>query len=263
MTSYPLPECRIEPRCNYNVFTRPSTSRPFLPLWFTIPDEIADDLLVTDVRVGRRSQLISTGCVPAGLFAESAARDADGQLVDVLQLPVVETNQFVSLSLTNATDRPVSFRGSVVGCDPEHAPDRPRSLLMGCGYYENGPSAPGRYDRSIDSHNVRIVPQVRLRPHKLYVPASVLEGVVIRAVTTEVDPGETLSKVASESVDRISIHSRENIVFEPDPTVPPGRFVRIEMINQTGEPRWFGAAILGWLAQDQSRDNSRTENELR
>jgi hypothetical protein len=263
MTSYPLPECRIGPGCDYEVSTRLETSSPFLPLWFTIPDEIAEHLLVTDLRIANRSLLFSTGCVPAGLFAESAARDADGRLVDVLQLPVVRAHQLVSLSLTNASDRPVAFRGSVVGCDPERAPDRPRSLLVGCGRYEMGPSPLPSMGPNTVRLNVRVRPQVELRPHKLYVPASVLEKVVISTISTEAEPGEMLSWVPNETVARINVRSREDIVFAPDPVVSSRHFIRLEAINQTKEPRWFSAAVLGTLVPDPPQNNPRMEHEQR
>jgi hypothetical protein len=87
---YPLPECDILPGTSAEIFTSlPSATGPFLPRWFYVPAEIARCLLVIDVKVGNNSQISSTACFPASLFArpertwgalcmDRMARDRDG-----------------------------------------------------------------------------------------------------------------------------------------------------------------------------------------
>lgn len=73
-----------------------------------IPADIAASLLVTDLKVGKNSQLPSEDPLPGQVFSE----DAVG--VD-LSLDTAQISQTISLSLENTSVGPIDFTGTMLG----------------------------------------------------------------------------------------------------------------------------------------------------
>lgn len=80
----------------------------FRPERLVIPSSIAPDFLITDIKVGRNSQFVSSGAVPAVLFAESA-------LGVRLKMDTAQISMFMMISVTNQNLHGKNFQGVLIG----------------------------------------------------------------------------------------------------------------------------------------------------
>jgi hypothetical protein len=80
----------------------------FRPERLVVPSNVAVDFLITDIKVGKNSQLASTGALPALMFTESAFGVR-------LKMDTAQISMFVTISVTNTNANPKSFAGGLVG----------------------------------------------------------------------------------------------------------------------------------------------------
>ena len=80
----------------------------FLPERLVVPSSVAVDFLIADLQVDKKSQLVSSGGVPAVLFTDTVfgAR---------LKMDVVAAGMFVSVTVVNQAKEPRTFAAGVVG----------------------------------------------------------------------------------------------------------------------------------------------------
>jgi hypothetical protein len=81
----------------------------FRPERLEVPPEVAEAFLLTDIKVGKNSQLWSPGAVPLSVFL-----DRRHQYLR-LRMDVAQLNMFVTVSVTNATGVDRNFTGALVG----------------------------------------------------------------------------------------------------------------------------------------------------
>ena len=81
----------------------------FRPERLVIPASIADDFIITDIKVGKNSQLVSTGAIPAAAFT-SARSEANCMMMDTAQI-----SMFVTVSVTNTSDKDRYFQCVIFG----------------------------------------------------------------------------------------------------------------------------------------------------
>lgn len=81
---------------------------PFRGERLIIPSDFAGALLITDVKVGKNSQLAAANPLPARAFTEF------GWGVD-MHLDTADISQFISLNLTNNSGNSVTFNGMFLG----------------------------------------------------------------------------------------------------------------------------------------------------
>jgi hypothetical protein len=81
----------------------------FRPERLVIPASIAEDFLITDIKVGKNSQLVSTGAIPAAAFT-SARSEANCMMMDTAQI-----SMFVTVSVTNTSDKDRYFQCVIFG----------------------------------------------------------------------------------------------------------------------------------------------------
>jgi hypothetical protein len=80
----------------------------FRPDRLVIPSNLAADFLITDIKVDKNSQLVSTGALPAVMFTDTA--------FDVrLKMDLVAAGMFVSVTVVNQAKEPRTFVVGVVG----------------------------------------------------------------------------------------------------------------------------------------------------
>lgn len=77
-----------------------------------IPSSIAASVLVNDLKIGKNSQLPSSGPVPGQVFSE----DAVG--VD-LSLDTAQISQTITLNVTNTSAGPITFNATMLGDSAE------------------------------------------------------------------------------------------------------------------------------------------------
>jgi len=80
----------------------------FRPERLVVPSNIAVDFLITDIKVGKNSQLVSTGALPAVMFTENAFGVR-------LKMDTAQISMFVTISVTNQNPQPRNFQGGLVG----------------------------------------------------------------------------------------------------------------------------------------------------
>ena len=80
----------------------------FRPERLVVPSNIAVDFLITDIKVGKNSQLVSTGALPAVMFTENAFGVR-------LKMDTAQISMFVTISVTNQNPAARNFQGGLVG----------------------------------------------------------------------------------------------------------------------------------------------------
>ena len=80
----------------------------FRPERLVVPSNIAVDFLITDIKVGKNSQLVSTGALPAVMFTEQAFGVR-------LKMDTAQISMFVTVSVTNQNPAARNFQGGLVG----------------------------------------------------------------------------------------------------------------------------------------------------
>ncbi len=80
----------------------------FRPERLVVPSNIAVDFLITDIKVGKNSQLVSTGALPAVMFTENAFGVR-------LKMDTAQISMFVTVSVTNQNPAVRNFQGGLVG----------------------------------------------------------------------------------------------------------------------------------------------------
>lgn len=87
------------------------TSRPqvlFKGQRLVVPSDVAGDFVVDDVKVGKDSQFVAEGAIPARILQENA--------VDCyFELDTAQISQDISISVTNIGGAPRTFRAGLIG----------------------------------------------------------------------------------------------------------------------------------------------------
>lgn len=80
----------------------------FRPERLVVPSNLAVDFLITDIKVGKNSQLVSTGALPAVMFTEVAFGVR-------LKMDTCQISMFVTVAVTNQNPAARNFQGGIVG----------------------------------------------------------------------------------------------------------------------------------------------------
>jgi hypothetical protein len=80
----------------------------FRPERLVIPASIAEDFLITDIKVGKNSQLVSTGAIPASAFTNHS--EPSRMKMDTAQIAM-----FVTVSVTNTSKEDKFFQCAIFG----------------------------------------------------------------------------------------------------------------------------------------------------
>lgn len=87
------------------------TSRPqvlFKGQRLVVPSDVAGDFTVDDVKVGKDSQFVAEGAIPARVLQENAVDTA-------FELDTAQISQDISISVTNIAGAPRTFRAALIG----------------------------------------------------------------------------------------------------------------------------------------------------
>lgn len=87
------------------------TSRPQVPFRgerLTVPSDIAGSFSILDLRVGKNSQFVNAGAVPARVFQENATNMS-------LQCDTAQISQDVTINVQNIGGAPQTFRAALMG----------------------------------------------------------------------------------------------------------------------------------------------------
>jgi len=96
----------VPPKQACNISTQPYSR--FKASRLVIPAEIAEHFSVIDMKVGRNSQVVATGSMPAMVFNETVR-------IPNLRLDPCDVSEFLTLSVENISDLPQVFSAAWVG----------------------------------------------------------------------------------------------------------------------------------------------------
>jgi len=215
-----------------------------VPVWFEIPDDVASKFLVAGIESGKGNQLISTGCLPAELFARSSPRDElllDGSTV---------TQHAISIDVVNLTDEDRVFSGRPVlaRVDRAHPPSRRldnarRAIVCGLGH---------TLVKSYGSARVVVQPNAVFFPDRLFVPRSSIDSLLIEKIEVcrwSIGDGPIFSHVLTgvSSSDLHPDNLRRDGCFESTPRIGvDSKFCFVLSVrNLSGRSAAFTGAILG------------------
>ena len=80
----------------------------FCPERLVIPESIADHFVITDIKVGKNSQLVSTGSLPASVFTSRSGACR-------LKMDVAQISMMITVSIINTSKEGRSFQGTIFG----------------------------------------------------------------------------------------------------------------------------------------------------
>lgn len=195
-----------------------SEKGPFRLLNMIVPDNVAPHFFVTDIKVGRNSQTISTGCIPASFFTERA------KTLD-LAFDTLPRGMTMTVSVTNSTPEAKKFkasmRGLLVGNEKgTHASDL---AVLGLGHILIFPGQTAR---------CRVQAQVVFKPNRLIIPTEILNGLRVSDL-----------RVVGESA-----MSRDLVNGEMDldtSIMQIGDWLSIDVVNESNETKAFYGSVLG------------------
>lgn len=234
MEHIPLPEITVEPQSTVTT-THVVHKSPFSLAWVTVPDEAAPHFLVTDLRIKRRSQLSSTGAVPASLFAVSQLYAADLEHTRLLT-ELAQPGEEVVVKAVNTSHERRRFSAELHGWHADSVPpDLLPTMLLGYG---------NTLVKGEKRSNINVQPQTpTFRPTRLHVPPHVLDNFEILDVFVNAVIGNR-SRVIPSRLRVSKLRAGRLISLEPDPAIDMP-FFTITVRNHTQEPHFFNAVILG------------------
>ena len=221
-------EIEIHPAGNdYVKLTVPKHRLPFFPAYFIIPDDVAPHFLITAIRIGRDSQLISPGAIPAELFEESAPEIR--LILDQISDP--ERDE-LRVSATNISDQKRLFTMQVMGYVGSPGYASPPVHILGYGFT----SVPGN-----GAANILVQPQRSFIPQSLFLPRATRDNFRIESVKSSMMKTDTpLHDPNAQSRDRFIELSRQ-------PSIEVRPFITISVTNTSPAQKSFSAAIMGSL----------------
>ncbi len=223
----------VEPMSSYRI-TSPikSPQDDFVLTWFQIDDAVAENFLITDVKIGKNSQFVSVGCVPASLFSLASAAKFTPDQVGLLFDPV-KSGTTITIDITNVSPRRQTFSAKLVGYRQVDLPRAAYCYVMGYG---------STLVQDHHSVNISVQPMVNFQPRFLYVPESALQ-------LFQLDDLRTLDlnrRSSGQSVEKLKGMPQSGpIQLVPDPYVSSDQFLTLSARNITDHPHNFTAAILG------------------
>ena len=89
-----------------DITTQPQV--PFRGERLIIPSDIAGNFMIDDIRVGKNSQLVSTGSIPARAFSEVGVGVG-------IHLDTAQVSQQITLRVRNISGQDATFRAALIG----------------------------------------------------------------------------------------------------------------------------------------------------
>lgn len=216
-----------------------SEKGPFQILNMVVDAEVARDFLVTDVKVGKNSQLVSTGAIHASYFAQRGERED-------LMFNVLQRGGMMTIDVQNASEEPRTFAATLRGIlEPKGEGRWARPVRLPKGRYAVGFGS--TLVRSRTGAKVYVQPQVELAPDCLIVPPETLESFKIvdlrvvgkSVVCPRLGLGQEVGPRGEVDVDRPG-----EFDFAASST-KVGDWVTVEVLNETDVDRFFRATVTG------------------
>ena len=152
-----------------------SEKGPFRAHSLIMTEADARNFLITDIKVGRNSQFVAPGAVPASFFARRG-------MIDKLLFDKLPRGMKMSVCATNMDVDPKTFVATLIGMLDDDGP---------LGSYPNVETCP--YDRIVlglghtivpanSTSKITVQPQVVCKTDHLVIPTEVLDGMRVKSV---------------------------------------------------------------------------------
>jgi hypothetical protein len=100
---------KVDGQSSANIIVQPQCQCLFRPERLEIPPEVAPDFLLTDIKVGKNSQLCSVGAIPMSVFLTHRHEYLK------VKMDVAQPSMFVTVSVTNLNAYSRHFIGAIIG----------------------------------------------------------------------------------------------------------------------------------------------------
>jgi hypothetical protein len=206
---------------NIEVF---SEKGPFRAQNMILTEEVGRDFFITDIKVGRNSQFVSSSAVHANYFARR------GMTEDLL-FDFLPRGMKMTVCVLNMTPEPKTFHGVLKGsliAENMHRDCAFNKILIGLGHVivpANG------------KVKVSVQPQVMCRAMSIIVPPYILDALKVTS----------LRVVGVEKLENIELQDGE-AEFQPS-LMQIGDWLCIEVENKSDQPRAFYGTIGGALVR--------------
>jgi len=197
-----------------------------------IPHDAAGHFLVTDLKCGRDSRLISRGAIPAGCFSDRAFSED-------LSLGEVKKGDSIVISVTNQSSVDRNFSCSILGEQETTGTEVERRIL---GY---GSTLIPEYGWA----NIHVQSQVTFRPYRLIVPSTIAHHFKIESVYY----GEEVRQELPLGLIGHRRHTEMTTAFLDLESrrlrlpAKPNQFITISVQNVADCSRNFQAALVGYV----------------
>jgi hypothetical protein len=242
-TKYELPSVRIKSGESANIVTKTVSPKGLVcPVGLEIDPDVAPRLLVSDVKIGRYSQLYTAKCVPASLFACSPPVN--------LILEKIQPGRCLALNVSCVGSADVVFRGRLLAYSPTTLVPR-KMCMVGLGYTEV--RAGWRVDVVTQS-------QVEFELKRLHVPPHLLDVFRVDALFQGgyLDVEQSSQVVVTSQLGRDNLSMGGEVTLEPSATVGASCPVTVRITNTSVTTQYFSGALLGEPVPNSGDEESRS-----
>lgn len=235
--TYDLPQMLLPPDETVVVTSaKVSNQGPIYPLGIVLHPTTARNVTITDVMIGKNSQLFSCESIPGSIFEQ-------GKRPFNFHMDSVPPGLTFSLKVQNLSESPVWFRGSVVA-QKTKPPIRP--YLVGFGRVRVGPD---------DSSLLVTTIQIPSRPVRLLIPDHLLGDFTVESLSSEkfLDV-KGVNKAPSHQLTRENLIADGPTDLEPVPTIPRYSDIILTVKNLTTTKKFFEAALLTHYVEEHAQD---------
>lgn len=196
---------------------------------------------MTDVKIGPNSQLVSTGCLPASLFAESKSLRLDLNEIGLSMEHLVpgSTRDTLKLSVTNTSSKSQKIKVDLLGISTDDKPsDIDFKYALGLG---------STTVRGECSANINVQPQMDFVPSHLFLPNHVLDDILV----TDLYAGHlgqgpsSRSYVLPVSLREDRLRRDGHVILSPRSAIMTSQFLTIAVTNRSSQDKYFTGAVLG------------------
>jgi hypothetical protein len=212
------------------IYTDPvSPGRQVWPVGLEIDPDVAPHLMVNDVKVGRNSQLVACGSIPATLFADPHPV--------YLRCDQIHAGLRFSLQVSCLGLVDVELRGRLLTTSPD-AQVPYRSWVVGFGYTEV------RAGQTVD---VVTRPQVDIHLQRLHVPPHLLDAFRVDALFQGpyLDVAQASRVADFRQLDKENLARGGGFTMDPSSDVGVGSPVTVTVTNVAPTTQYFCAALVG------------------
>ena len=221
-------ETQVATACSANISVF-CEKGPFRLQEVLIDPAVGRKFFITDLKVGKISQLISSSAVSASFFDETTSARQENLTYNTLP-----RGSLITLSVTNLTADVAEFSANLRGIlvEDEHPYESGR-FFVGLGHTLISPKG---------TCNIAVQPQISFMPDMLVVPMEVFDGLRVRDVRSV---GTSVVGVINAEGYRSGRIDGSMVMDLAPSKMQIGDWLCVEVVNDTDDPKAFYGTIVG------------------